>query len=208
MDLIQRAAIKKVLTHYETKVAVIVGVVLIFATIGAYYLGSIVGSSTTTSSTTISGGSTTSCVITVTQIGIPTLAALKNNVSAIIVGKVTGFANITVRGDSLSTVFTVFVNQTVKGEVTNGSTILVSQFGKKSCPASNDPLMNVGDQAVLFLYKVPNSTVWGIFAGQQGRFLVQNGKVSSLDVVYPNTFTSIHVQNLALDQFIVQIKKT
>jgi hypothetical protein len=115
---------------------------------------------------------------------------------------------MTFPADRVSTVFTVFVNQTLKGDIANGSVILVSQLGRSDCPAAHDPLMNVGDQAVLFLYKIPNSMTRGIFAGQEGRFLIQNGRVNSMDVIYPTiAWPTIHVQDVALDQFVAQVKK-
>jgi hypothetical protein len=165
-------------------------------------------SSSTTKMSSTSNITSTSCVIQATQIFIPTLADLKNSVSAIVVGKVTGLSSTTLPADHLSTVHTIFVNQTLKGEIANRSIILVSQFGRSDCPAVNDPPMNDGLSCILFLYSVPNSStaVWGIYAGQQGRFLVQNGRVDSLDVLYPYALPTIHVQDVPLDQFIRQVK--
>jgi hypothetical protein len=105
-----------------------------------------------------------------------------------------------------STVFRVYVNKTVKGDLVEGSIILVGQLGTEDCPAHQDPLMKAGDQVVLFLVVYPNSTIRDIFAAQQGRFVIQDGKVTSLNFIYKDSWTFVQVHDVPLDTFLNMIK--
>lgn len=51
---------------------------------------------------------------------------------------------------------------------------------------TDDPLMNQGNTLVLFLMKGTPPSLYHIAGGPQGRFVVESGKVYSLDVLFPN----------------------
>ncbi len=159
-----------------------------------------------TSTNTKTSVPTTTCIIEIDPIPIPNLRSLKGNSSEVVVGTVVEKTDLKFSNGDLSTVFKVYVNQTVKGDFKEGSIILVGQTGTELCPARQDPLMEAGDQVVLFLAEYPNSTIRSIFAAQQGRFIIQDSKVSSLNFIYPDSWTFIQVHDIQLDTFLDMIK--
>jgi len=89
----------------------------------------------------------------------------------------------------LVTHYTVKVGMTIKGN-SGTSLITVAQTGGLKGGSEqeirDDPLMQIGDRVILFLRFAPQMGIYGILGGPQGRLVVTNHLVYSLNLLYPN----------------------
>jgi hypothetical protein len=124
-------------------------------------------------------------LINVDYPGYSSAREMAQSVDLIVVGRVESVYSRT-WSDSPYTTFNVTVLQVAKPSTFNRSSILVSQGGYhldcRNADVSDDPLMNVGEEYVLFLIKWSNSdgTVRPEFLPSMGglsMFLVRNGRV-------------------------------
>ena len=87
----------------------------------------------------------------------------------------------------------------MKGPISAGSSITIIQTGGKNSDKvfefTDDPLFIVGQAYVLFLRRAPDGS-FGVLGGPAGRFVVNDGVVSSLSSVYPNR----NISDLSIDQ--------
>lgn len=86
------------------------------------------------------------------------------------------------------------VQQVLSGTL-SGATITVHQTGGtangRTLELDNDPLLQVGQEDILFLHHDPATNTYYVIGGPQGRFVVINGLVSSLARAYPKQ----HIQD-------------
>ncbi len=156
--------------------------------------------------------------ITESWVSYPTLSALKNASDVIIVGKVTAIASNNTGATPPTTDFSIYVNETIKGNVSSGSTVLVRQVGEilpsnRTIEDQDDPMMIVGSNLVLFL-EYPRQTLNGpimigaplfITGGPQGRFLLRSGLVYSLDSISSaDSWIHVKVNGMPIEQFVSQ----
>lgn len=166
-----------------------------------------------------SGSSSNQQGINESWVSYPTLKDLKNASDVILVGKITQIASNN-SGSIPTTDFAVYVNQTIKGNVTPGSTVLVRQVGailagNRTIADQDDPMMSVGGNVILFLqYEciAPNGSIqtgapFFITGGPQGRFLVKSALAYSLDTVdQADSWIHVKVNGMPMDQFVSQIE--
>jgi len=140
---------------------------------------------------------------------------LTNFSQLIIVGEVSGIRRV-IKTDP-STLFEIKVLDVIKkpGWFSN-STITFLQAGAETDDAfkevSDDPLMHVGEKFVLFLIQSQNYTgteQWGNL-GPLGKYMVREGKVYSLDLIYPDRYHGsaipIRVNGIPLSEFTETIR--
>jgi hypothetical protein len=168
----------------------------------------------------ISGSSVNQQQINESWVSYPTMKDLKNASDVIIEGKVVGIASSNNSGAIPTTDFSVYVNGTVKGNVSVGSTILVRQVGailsgNRTISDQDDPMMSIGSNLILFL-EYPRQTLNGpiqtgspffITGGPQGRFVVKSGLVYSLDTInQADSWIHVKANGIPIDQFVSQIQ--
>jgi hypothetical protein len=77
----------------------------------------------------------------------------------------------------------------IKG-IISSSLIQVAQIGgvigTSKQEVRDDPLMQNGDRVILFLHIDPQTGIYGILGGPQGRLVVRNQLVYSLNTLYPD----------------------
>jgi len=87
------------------------------------------------------------------------------------------------------TYYTVKIIVTVKGN-SDSSLITVAQtggvIGNSKQEVRDDPLMEIGERVILFLNFDPQNGIYGTLGGPQGRLIVTNHLVYSLNVLYPD----------------------
>jgi len=137
---------------------------------------------------------------------------MEYNASAVVIGEVIGSSSY-VTGRDCTLIFTrhtVSVKTGMKG-LSAGTTVTVVQtggvFGPSKQEVTDDPLMNVGDRAVLFLHLDPEGNVYGVLGGPQGRLQVENGLVYSLNALYPdrNIDLAWTIAGISESSFIAQL---
>jgi hypothetical protein len=121
--------------------------------------------------------------------GYGSLAEMKNTADAVIDGVVVG-SSTSVGGHDcglIYTTYTIGVGTRIKGHV-QGSFIKVLQtggiIGSSKQEVTDDPLMQTGDRVILFLHLDSQSGIYGILGGPQGRLVVKNQLVYSLNALY------------------------
>jgi hypothetical protein len=116
------------------------------------------------------------------------------------------------------TTYTIAVMQVLRGDANVGGQILVNQAGgivtlptyptgpmlTRTLEFEHDPLMQSGQEQVLFLTKAPGGN-YDILGGPQGRFIVQNGKVHPVSSEAPAAKGHL---DQALEQFISEVRVT
>jgi len=115
----------------------------------------------------------------------------------------------------LQTIYTVEVVDAVYGDIGSEIQIVmtggVSKEQKKIYEIADDPLMNINDEYVIFA-KENNDGTYRALSGFQGRYVISDGNVYSLNVsnnqvATANTYSNIAVTGVALDEFIGQIEQ-
>lgn len=110
--------------------------------------------------------------------------------------------------------YTANVSESVYG-CENGENVDIVMTGgitnNKLYEIKDDPLMNEGDQYLIFATKNYDGT-YTILSGSQGRFSFENGKISSLNesneqVKKYNEFSNIHVKAENKTNFVNKIKE-
>lgn len=137
----------------------------------------------------------------------PDLESLTKEADYVIVGKLQnmiGTRDHPNAGHIQLTDFDVTVERTMKGKLQVGDTIKVSQFGGPApyARAEGDPIMKAGEEYVMFLVYDPTLEAHGYLGGPQGKFLVEESKVYSMDNVDPEAdFVQIRVKDKPIDDF-------
>ncbi len=115
----------------------------------------------------------------------------------------------------MQTIYTVQVIDDIYGGIGNEIQIVmtggVSEEEKKIYEIADDPLMNIDDEYVIFAKENPDGSYTAL-SGFQGRYAVTDGYVSSLNVsneqvAAPNAYSDISVTNIALDDFVGQVRQ-
>lgn len=146
--------------------------------------------------------------IDVQWVGYPQLDNLTNSSDAIVIGKI-----ITDKGEIAGllpqTDFNVNIEQVLKGNFKPGDNVIVRQVGSRSPTGAldTDVMMNVGDRYLFFLgYSHTTTDVYYSLGGPQGRYLIQNGMVNSMDQVDPKAdFVHVKEKNKPINDFITEI---
>lgn len=141
-------------------------------------------------------------------IGYSNLNDLTLNATDIIRGKVSSIRDSTVISGLPLTHFEVTVEQVLKGEIHPGDKIIIRQVGgtETNVKIDSEVLMKPGETYVLFLEYVQDENLYGILGGPQGRFLIQDQTINSMDNVDPRTaWVQIKVKNETIDEFINKI---
>jgi hypothetical protein len=110
--------------------------------------------------------------------------------------------------DTPLTDFNVTIERSMKGKLNVGDTIKISQFGGPAPYAisEGDPIMKAGEEYVMFLVYDPTLETYGYLGGPQGKFLVKESKVYSMDNVDPQAdFVQIKVKGKPIDEFSADI---
>ena len=111
------------------------------------------------------------------------------------------------------TIFTVEVNTPIFNSV-EGENFTIYMTGcetkDKIVELIDDPLLQKGDEILVFCKKNPNGT-YQIISGPQGRLVYENGKLSSLNTINSrvkevNAFSNISIQNADANSLIEEIK--
>ena len=104
-------------------------------------------------------------------------------VDGVVVGSSTSGCGVIV------THYTVKIIMTLKGD-SDSFLVTVTQtggvIGSSKQEVREDPLIQIGDQVVMFLNFDPENGMYGILGGPQGRLIVTNHLVYSLNVLYPD----------------------
>jgi hypothetical protein len=106
-----------------------------------------------------------------------------------------------------TTDFDFRVDRVVKGNLKPQDTITIRQTGAQNSTflivVEEDPLLTQGETLLGFMRYADGHDVHVIIGGPQGRFVVQNGLVNSMDNLYPiDGWISVKVKDGNLDQFI------
>jgi len=103
-------------------------------------------------------------------------------VDGVVVGSTTSGCGIIV------THYTVKIIMTLRGD-SDSFLITVTQtggvIGSSKQEVREDPLIQIGDHVIMFLNFNPEDGMYGILGGPQGRLIVTNHLVYSLNVLYP-----------------------
>lgn len=144
------------------------------------------------------------------------VAELTKSSDIIIVGKVADLIRTDVDPSTNLTqsYFDVTVITPVEPATFDQKNIVVTQTGGMNkngmLEVDDDPIMKPGDTVVLFLNHGVPSSLYHVVGGPQGRFIVTNDNVSSLDVIYPDRVggekISLHIDGQSLSDFINNIK--
>lgn len=111
------------------------------------------------------------------------------------------------------TIFNVEVNTPIFNSV-EGENFSIYMTGcetkDKIVELIDDPLLQKGDEILVFCKKNPDGT-YQIMSGPQGRLVYENGKLSSLNTTNSrvkeiNTFSNINIQDVDADLLIKEIK--
>ncbi len=150
-------------------------------------------------------------VIQVLWQGYPDLESLTKQADYVVLGKLetmTGTRNHPNSEHTPLTDFDVTVVNVMKGDLPAGEKIRVSQFGGPAPYAriEGDPIMKAGEEYVMFLVYDSTLDAYGYLGGPQGKFLVKESKVYSMDNVDPEAdFVEIKVKDKPLNDFRTEI---
>lgn len=100
--------------------------------------------------------------------------------------------------------FSATVTTNIKGKLTQGDSIRISQFGGPSpyAVSETDPIMKAGEDYVFFLVYEQALDSYGYLGGPQGKFLIQESKAYSMDNVEPEaSFVHVKVKDKPIDDF-------
>lgn len=130
----------------------------------------------------------------------------------IVTGKIIDIDHTEERNSLVITYYNFKVDQSLKGDLKSGDMIIITQGGGETpteiVAVEDDPLIKVGEEFVGFLIYSPDLDVYPIAGGPQGRFLIQNNLVNSLDTVDEKTaWIPVKVHSKNLDQFIQEISE-
>jgi len=121
--------------------------------------------------------------------GFDSIASMRAAASVVVVGEVIS-SQAALEGRLHKVIYTdhtVSVESPLKGNP--GATVVVYQLGGVWCGARmevrDDPLMAVGDRLVLFLRLDSDTGEHYVLRGPQGRFVVRDHLVYSLNALYP-----------------------
>lgn len=120
------------------------------------------------------------------------IQAMSRGVDIILIGEI--LEAVLRPGDLFGmTDFDLKVSQVIKPSDFQNSTVRVTQTGGYNLRGEyfeirDDPLMQVGDKVILFLEKIEGVPGLFKYPGPWGRFLIKDGKVYSLDLLYPERF--------------------
>jgi len=140
------------------------------------------------------------------------IASMRTAADTIIVGQVLSEESF-VNGHACTliyTKYTVLVRTAMHGAIA-GSVISIVQtggvLGASRQEARDDPLMSVGNVAVMFLHLNKQTGSYAILSGPEGRFPVTNGLVYSLNVLYPDRPIDLpwRISGDPVDTFIAEI---
>lgn len=143
----------------------------------------------------------------------PDLETLTSGADFIISGKVVNTIGTRMHPNAQYTPLTDFevtVERVIKGELQEGDTIKVTQFGGPAPYArvQGDPIMQAGEEYVMFLVYDPTLDAYGYLGGPQGKFLLKNSKVYSMDNVDPEAdFVRMKIKDKPLEDFRADISK-
>lgn len=115
--------------------------------------------------------------------GYDNLENMTTTASEIVVGKVTAVKDTYYVTEVPITKFEVVVEKSLKGKLSQGDKIdqvQAADFDPMGNSVTNDVRMNVGEEYLLFLKSTPENTYYSI-GGPQGRFLLKNTSVYSMD---------------------------
>jgi hypothetical protein len=119
--------------------------------------------------------------------GYSNLKEMKNAADRVVEGVVMGSS--TSGCEIPVTHYAVKARLMIKG-IISSSLIQVAQtggmIGTSKQEVRDDPLMQTGDRVILFLHLDPQTGIYGILGGPQGRLVVRNQLVYSLNTLYPD----------------------
>lgn len=143
----------------------------------------------------------------------PDLKSLTKQANYVILGKLENMTGTRGHPNAQGTPITDFdvtVERSMKGKLNVGDTIRVSQFGGPSpyAVSEGDPIMKAGEEYVMFLVYDPTLEAYGYLGGPQGKFLVKESKVYSMDNVDPGAdFVQIKVKDKPIEDFSADISQ-
>ena len=141
--------------------------------------------------------------------GFPRIENLTNTSTDIIIGKISKVKSYS-DNELPITKFEVVIQETIKGNLTNGEKIDYIEVGSADLTLYN--LMNgrislPGEEFVLFLIYYEPLKYYSNVGGPQGQFIIKNSKVSSLDVEDSRlNWVSVKENEKPIQQFIAEIK--
>ncbi len=141
----------------------------------------------------------------------PTIRDLAGNSTDIVVGQVTDIKRIDDKSQIPTTDYNFRVDSVLKGNANQGETITIRQTGAEGAEIiielDDDPLLKAGESFVGFLSYSKDFDVYPIVGGPQGRYLLQDDTVNSLDTVNPQAeYIAVKVHDKNLGQFLQEVE--
>ena len=140
-----------------------------------------------------------------------TISELESASSDIVTGQVLGVKRSDDNSMIPTTDFDFRVDRVIKGSLSPHDTITIRQTGAQNSTVlkeiPDDPLLRQGETLLGFMRYADGHDVYVILGGPQGRFIVQDGVINSMDNLYPRDgWISVKVRDGNLDQFIELIQ--
>lgn len=141
----------------------------------------------------------------------PTFKELADNSTDIVVGQITSIKMVDDKSMPPITDYNFRIDLAIKGDLQVGNTITIRQIGAETAEQiaelSDDPLIKEGERFLGFLDYSKEHDVYAIVGGPQGRYLLENGSISSLDTVNPHSdWIPIKADRKDLSEFVQEIK--
>ena len=139
-------------------------------------------------------------------VGFTTLEEIVANSDAIVVADVDRCVKVHSHPKSKEvrlTDFEVTIEKTIRGDLPEGRTVIVQLV--TSGEDSDYHIMKAGERYVLFLTFTQITSNYVPVGGPQGRFLIDNDLVYSLDGIYSDLdFLKVNVDAMPLDDFVTE----
>ena len=146
--------------------------------------------------------------------GYGDIPSLKADADLVARGEIVGCSSVdshqTAVGAVYFTDFSFRIESVLHGAASQ-SAIVIHQtggvVGGRTVEFMDDPLMQTGDQYVLFLREA-RPGLYYVLGGPQGRFVVLDERVSSLSDIYPDRgIFDLDIRNVPLEAFFEQIRQ-
>lgn len=144
--------------------------------------------------------------------GYPYIGKLAGDADAIIIADISAFKqSYNATGSYLPlTDFEVNVERSLKGDLQKGDKITLEEVGStRPAGAVSDAydLVEVGRKYLLFLDYYPEKQVYYPLGGPQGKYMVTDGKVYSMDTIDPAkyNFVKVRADGKPLELFVAEV---
>lgn len=149
--------------------------------------------------------------VSVRWTGYQTLKNMTDRATDIVIAKVAA-----VKGSSEGLMptsdFEVTVEKAIKGNLRIGDAITVRQVGlvgSTKLVTDSEVFMRAGEEYVLLLIYTPETITYSSVGGPQGRFLIQNSMVYSMDNIDERAnWVYVKIRDVALNSFLSEISET